>query len=79
MSIVIEWIVDSNNRTIIKQKIEYVSTMKRDKDEREDCEIDVVYSKKKKKSRNELWWISQIKMISNVYPNVIAFNNHLFK
>ena len=56
-----------------------MSTMKRDKDEREDCEMNVDYSMKKKKSRNELWWISQIKMNSNVYLNVIAFNGHLFK
>ena len=77
--IVIEWIIDSNNRTIIKQKIKYVSTMKRDKEEREDCEMNVDYSMKKKKSRNELWWISQIKMNSNVYLNVIAFDGHLFK
>ena len=45
--IVIEWIIDSNNRTIIKQKIEYVPTMKRDKDESEDCEMNADYSMKK--------------------------------
>ena len=32
----------------MKQKIEYVSTTKRDKDEREDCEMNVDYSMKKK-------------------------------
>ena len=47
MRIAIEWIIDSNNRTIIKQKTEYVPTMKRDKDEREDCKMNVDYSMKK--------------------------------
>ena len=45
----------------MKQKIEYVPTMKKDNTEREDCEMNVDYSMKKKKSRNELRWISQIK------------------
>ena len=38
----------------MKQNIEYVSTMKRYKDEREDREMNVDHSMKKKKSRNEL-------------------------
>ena len=59
--------------------MDYVSTMKRYKDEREDCEMNVDYSMKKKQPRNELGWISQIKMNSNVYLNVTAFDSHLFK
>ena len=58
MRIAIEWVVDSNNRTTIKQKIEYVSTMKRDKDEREDCEMNVDYSMKKKEIKK--WVVMNI-------------------
>ena len=35
----------------MKQKIEYVPTIKRDKDEREDCEMNVDYSMKEKRNQ----------------------------
>ena len=61
MRIAIEWIIDSNNRTIMKQKIEYVPTMKRDKDEREDCEMNIDYSMKEKEIKK---WV--VMNISNI-------------